>query len=227
MTKLKSRPISLRIDSDLYEELNTRAEDQSKTFNAYIRENLYLIANMDNSGLNEFKHVDDQLEKMRSSMTENLGEMSKSLVSIMVLTKRLGDDIRVIGALDGITEGSEEKLKKAKEDYAALNSMIDSSIQKLEYSQKYALDHLKEVQNAGLIELNNELNNHASTLQEKIKTLYNGIYNELDQEQILLKKRNSEKRRDLVSMTNYALFFILLGMISSIALMFVFQVFPQ
>lgn len=213
----------MRIDSDLYEELNTRAEDQSKTFNAYIRENLYLIANMDSSGLNEFKHVDDQLEKMRSSMTENLGEMSKSLVSIMVLTKRLGDDIRVIGALDGITEDSEEKLEKAKEDYAALNSMIDSSIQKLEYSQKYALDHLKEVQNAGLIELNNELNNHAGTLQEKIKTLYNGIYNELDQEQILLKKRNSEKRRDLVSMANYGLFCVLIGIIGSIGMYYFFN----
>ena len=216
MTKLKSRPISLRIDSDLYEELNTRAEDQSKTFNAYIRENLYLIANMDSSGLNEFKHVDDQLEKMRSSMTENLGEMSKSLVSIMVLTKRLGDDIRVIGALDGITEDSEEKLQKAKEDYAALNSMIDSSIQKLEYSQKYALDHLKEVQNAGLIELNNELNNHAGTLQEKIKTLYSEIYNDLDQEQILLKKKRSEKKDNFITMANYGLFCILIGIIASI-----------
>lgn len=216
MTKLKSRPISLRIDSDLYEELNTRAEDQSKTFNAYIRENLYLIANMDSSGLNEFKHVDDQLEKMRSSMTENLGEMSKSLVSIMVLTKRLGDDIRVIGALDGITEDSEEKLQKAKEDYAALNSMIDSSIQKLEYSQKYALDHLKEVQNAGLIALDKDLNDHAGTLQEKVKTLYSEIYNDLDQEQILLKKKRSEKKDNFITMANYGLFCILIGIIASI-----------
>jgi len=223
MTKLKSRPISLRIDSDLYEELNKRAEDQSKTFNAYIRENLYLIANMDSSGLNEFKHVDDQIEKMRLSMTENLGDMSKALLSTMVLTKKLGDDIRVIGSLDEITEDSEEKLKKAKEDYAALNSMIDSSVQKLEHSQKYALDHLKEVQNTGLIELNNELNNHADTLQKKIKDLYNEIYNDLNQEQILLKKKTSEKKRDLVSMANYGLFCILIGIIASIGLTYFFN----
>jgi len=223
MTKLKSRPISLRIDSDLYEELNKRAEDQSKTFNAYIRENLYLIANMDSSGLNEFKHVDDQIEKMRLSMTENLGDMSKALLSTMVLTKKLGDDIRVIGSLDEITEDSEEKLKKAKEDYAALNSMIDSSVQKLEHSQKYALDHLKEVQNTGLIELNNELNNHADTLHKKIKDLYNEIYNDLNQEQILLKKKTSEKKRDLVSMANYGLFCILIGIIASIGLTYFFN----
>lgn len=227
MTKLKSRPISLRIDSDLYEELNGRAEKSSKTFNGYIREKLYEIANLDNSGLNEFQAIDDQFAKTKETISESLGETSKSLMSVMVLTNKLKENIQVIGTLEGVAEDSEEKIKKAQTNYAALQNMIDASIEKIERSQKYALDHLKEVQNAGLIALDKDLNEHAYNLQEKVKTLYNEIYNDLDQEQILLKKKKSEKRANFITMTNYALFFILSGMVTSSVLMYVFRVFPQ
>jgi len=216
MTKLKSRPISLRIDTDLYEKLNGRAEKSLKTFNGYIREKLYEIANLDSSGLNEFQAIDKKFSKTKEAINESLGETSKSLVSVMVLTNKIKEDIQIIEALEDLEEDSKEKIKKAQTNYASLQNMIDTSIEKMERSQKHAFDHLKEVQNAGLIELDKDLNEHASNIQKKVKMLYSEIYNDLDQEQILLKKKRSEKKDNFITMANYGLFCILIGIIASI-----------
>lgn len=219
MSSSKSRPISLRLDENLYQVLKEKADSESKNFNVFIREKLYEMSKIENLELSTYQKIDLDIKSSQTEINNHLVGLAYSMSAILNSAKEINKEFKDLNERDDLIASSEKTINNAKRELSNFENTVSGTVQQIKKEQEQILNDLMDHQRHETQELREVMTLHASILKKESKDVYAEVIEELNADKIAFDRTKTDKKKSVISYANYALFFLLLGMSISLFLL--------